>query len=171
MRVAELVMAVVMAIFSAYLMWKSTELPIGWTPGSGPGGGAFPFWLSAGMLACCAWIIVRWVRRASPPSQSDEPYMDRRTLQLFVIGAGSLAAMIGLIHVLGVYVSVPLYLIFYLRWVGHHPWGLTGSVGAATPVVTFFFFEIALKIELPKGMAGDLFLNDWVYYPLYDVFL
>ena len=171
MRVAELVMAVVMAIFSIYLMWKSAELPIGWTRGSGPGGGAFPFWLSAGMLVCCCWIILRWARRVSPPSQSDEPYMDRRTLQLFVIGAGSLTVMIGLIHVLGVYVSVPLYLIFYLRWIGHHPWRLTGSVGAATPVVTFFFFEIALKIELPKGMAGDLFLNDWVYYPLYDIFL
>ena len=171
MRVAELVMAVVMALFSAYLMWKSAELPVGWVPKSGPGGGAFPFWLGAGMLACCAWIIVRWARRISPPSRSDAPYMDRRSLQLFLIGAGSLTVMIGLIHVVGVYVSVPLYLIFYLRWVGHHPWLLTGGIGAVTPVATFFFFEIALKIELPKGMAGDLFLNELIYYPLYDIFL
>ncbi len=171
MRRAELIMAVVMALFSAYLMWKSAELPVGWIPRSGPGGGAFPFWLGAGMLVCCLWIIVRWVRRTSPPSRSTEPYMDSRSLQLFLIGAGSLTAMIGLIHLVGVYVSVPLYLIFYLRWVGHHPWPLTGSVGAITPVVTFFLFEIGLKIELPKGYAGDLFLNDLVYYPLYDIFL
>ena len=58
MRVAELVMAAVMALFSLYLMWKSTELPIGWLPGRGPGGGAFPFWLSAGMLICCGAVIV-----------------------------------------------------------------------------------------------------------------
>ncbi|MDX1486255.1 MAG: tripartite tricarboxylate transporter TctB family protein [Alphaproteobacteria bacterium] len=171
MRLAELVMAVVMAIFSVYLMWKSSELPVGWIPKSGPGGGAFPFWLGTGMLACCAWIVVRWARRLTPASRSDRPYMDHRTLQLFLIGAGSLTAMIGLIHVVGVYISVPLYLIFYLRWIGHHPWRLAGGIGAVTPVVTFFFFEIALKIELPKGMAGDLFLNDWVYYPLYDIFL
>ena len=50
MRRAEYVMAVVMAIFSLYLMWKSAELPIGWEPKRGPGGGAFPFWLSLGML-------------------------------------------------------------------------------------------------------------------------
>lgn len=171
MRVAELVMAVVMAVFSLFLMWKSTELPIGWDPETGPGGGAFPFWLAAGMLVCCIWIMVRWWRRASPPSQSDAPFMDREGLRNFIIGAGSLTAMIGLIHVIGMYLSVPLFLIFYLRFVGGHSWRLTGSVSGLTPVITFLFFEIALKIELPKGIAGDLFLNDWVYYPLYDILL
>ncbi len=42
MRVAELVMAAVMAVFSLYIMWKSAELPIGWIPDEGPGGGARP---------------------------------------------------------------------------------------------------------------------------------
>ena len=41
MRVAELVMAIALAVFSLYLMWKSAELPIGWHPQTGPGGGAF----------------------------------------------------------------------------------------------------------------------------------
>ena len=50
MRVAEFVMAFFMGLFSLYLMWKSTELPIGWIPNEGPGGGAFPFWLSFGMF-------------------------------------------------------------------------------------------------------------------------
>ena len=114
MRRAELVMALVMAAFSIYIMWKSTELPVGWIDGEGPGGGAFPFWLGAGMLVCCIWIVVRWARRVSPPSRSEDPYMDRRAAKLFAIGAGSLVVMIGLIHVVGVYVMVPLYLIFYI---------------------------------------------------------
>ena len=171
MRVAELIMAVVLTVFSLILMWKSTELPIGWNPQTGPGGGAFPFWLSAAMVVCCIWIIVNWFRRTSPPSRSEAPFMDRRGLNNFIIGAGSLTAMIALIHVVGIYLSVPLFLIFYLRFVGHHPWGLTGGIAVATPVATFFFFEIALTIELPKGAAGNWFLNDWVYYPLYDIFM
>ncbi len=73
MRVAEFVMALFMALFSLYLMWKSTELPIGWIPDEGPGGGAFPFWLSLGMLLCCLWMIVRWITRKSPPSRSTAP--------------------------------------------------------------------------------------------------
>ena len=171
MRVAELIMAAVLTVFSLILMWKSTELPIGWNPETGPGGGAFPFWLSAAMVVCGIWIIVNWFRRTSPPSRSEAPFMDRRGLNNFIIGVGSLTAMIALIHVVGIYLSVPLFLIFYIRFVGHHPWLLTGGIAAATPVVTFFFFDIALKIELPKGAAANWFLNDWVYYPLYDIFL
>jgi len=165
MRRAELIMALVMAAVSAGLMWKSTELPIGWIAGEGPGGGAFPFWLSAGMLICCVWILVNWVWRASPIADSDEPYMDRHTLVLFALGAGALATMIGLIHFIGVYGSVPLFLIFYMRFIGHHSWRLTGTLAVAAPVVIFFFFEIALTITLPKGYTEPLF------FPLYDLFM
>ncbi len=160
MRRAELVMAV----FSLYLMWKSAELPIGWIPEKGPGGGAFPFWLSFGMLLCCIWMIVRWVRRISPPSQSTEPFMTPQTLKMFMLVAGSLTVMIGLIHVIGVYGSLPLFLIFYIRYLGGHSWALTGSLAFCSPIAVFFFFEIALRKTLPKGYTEELF------YPLYDIF-
>ncbi len=165
MRVAELVMALAMAVFSLYLMWKSTELPIGWLPGEGPGGGAFPFWLSLGMLLCCVSIIVRWIARASPPSQSTETYMTPETVKWFLLVAGSLTAMIALIHVIGVYGAVPLFLVFYVRFLGRHSWTTTGALAVCTPVAAFFFFEIALKKTLPKGFTEPLF------YPLYDIFL
>ncbi len=164
MRMAELVMAVVLAVLSLYLMWKSAELPIGWIAGEGPGGGAWPFWLAVGMLACCVATIVRWFRRSTPPSRSTEPYMDKRAFKLFLIGAGSLTVMIGSIHIIGVYGAIPLFLIFYMRFLGSHPWIMTGAVAASMPVVTFLFFEIALRIDLPKGFTEPLF------YPLYDFF-
>ena len=165
MRIAELVMALVMAVFSVYLMWKSTELPIGWIPEEGPGGGAFPFWLSLGMLLCCVSIILRWIARASPPSRSSEPYMTAETVKWFLLVAGSLAAMIALIHVIGVYGALPLFLVFYLRFLGQHSWKTTCALAVCTPVAAFFFFEIALKKTLPKGFTEPLF------YPLYDIFL
>ncbi len=165
MRVAELVMALVMTVFSLYLMWKSAELPIGWIPDEGPGGGAFSFWLSVGMLLCCVVIAIRWFRRTSPLSRSSEPYMTAKTLRVFALAAGSLFVMIASIHVIGVYGAIPLFLIFYMRYMGSHPWRLTGVLAVAMPVVTFFFFEIALKISLPKGETEELF------YPLYDMFL
>ena len=165
MRVAELAMAVVMAIFSLYLMWKSTELPIGWIPEEGPGGGAFPFWLSLGMLLCCVAIMVRWGLRLSAPSRSLKAFMGPEARRLFFLVAGSLAVMIGSIHIIGVYGAIPLYLIFYLRVLGRHSWLTTGALALSTPVAAFFFFEIALKKTLPKGFTEPLF------YPLYDIFL
>ncbi len=164
MRWAELTMAGFMAILSLYLMWKSAELPIGWLPGEGPGGGAFAFWLSVGMLICSLWVILRWIRKSSPPSRSTAPYMEKQAFKLFLIGAGSLAVMIGSIHIIGVYGAVPLFLIFYMRVLGRHSWGTTGALAISMPIALFLFFEIALTITLPKGLTEPLF------YPLYEFF-
>lgn len=165
MRLAELVMAIVLAVFSGYLMWKSAELPVGWIPDEGPGGGAFPFWLSLGMLVCSVWTIIRWFRRVTPQSTSTEPYFDSQTLPLFLLVVGALAVMIGLMHFIGVYGAVPLFFVFYMRVIGRHSWTQTTTLAVATPIVTFFFFEILLHITLPKGATEPLF------YPLYDIFM
>ncbi len=158
-------MAFVMGAFSVYQAIKSAELPIGWIPEEGPGGGAFPFWLSVGLIICCAAIIVRWFRGTSPLSRSTDTYMSPGALKLFAVGAGSLAVTIFLFHFVGVYVALPLYLFFIMRIHGRHSWFQIGAVALATVVVTFLFFEIALNITLPKGVTEPLF------YPLYDFFL
>ena len=165
MRRAELIMATLMAAFSLYTMWKSAELEIGWIPNEGPGGGAFPFWLAVGMLICCILIFIRQFRQANEPVDSQKSYMDRQTVVLFALVAGSLTVTIVLINFVGVYVAIPLFMAFYLRVIGSHRWLLTGSIATATPLLLFFFFEIALKITLPKGITEPIF------YPLYSMFL
>lgn len=168
MRKAELAMGVVMGLFSLYLMWKSAELPIGWIQGEGPGGGSWPFWLSAVMAASCAMIIVNWFRRKSPPSQSDEVYMDKGTLIAVGLVAGSLIITVALFYVIGVYGALPLFMIFFVRYLGRHPWPITVVMATVTPVATFFFFDIALNITLPKGLP---IIEETIFYPLYKIFL
>ena len=165
MRRAEIVTAVLMAAFSIYLMWKSAELPVGWIADEGPGGGAFSFWLSAVMLVCCIWIGINWARRTSPPSRSEEPFMDAFARNKFVLVGGGVAVMIGLVHFVGMYGAIPAFLIYYLRFLGRHTWFVTLAISLGAPVVTFFFFDVALRIVLPKGYLEPLF------YPLYDIFL
>jgi hypothetical protein len=165
MRRAELIMAVVLAIFSAYLMWKSAELPILWVPGEGPGGGAFPFWLSTGMLLSSLWIMWRWFKRVTPQSRSDVPYFDSQSAMLIGLVVFALTAMIGSIHWIGVYGAIPLFFVFYMRFIGRHSWLQTVTFAVSAPVITFVFFEIMLHITLPKGDTEPLF------YPLYDMFL
>jgi len=164
MRIAELVMAIVMAIFSAYLMWKSAELPIGWIPDEGPGGGFWPFWLAAVMLASCLSIIYNWIRKTSPLSRSTKIFMDVETTKGFVLVAGSLLITVGLFHYIGIYGALPLFLIFHIRLLGGHSWPFTGFMAVITPVVTFLFFEIVLKITLPKGLTDEYF------YPIFALF-
>ena len=164
-RVAELAMAILMGVFSLYLMNKSAELPIGWIPEEGPGGGAWPFWLSVMMLLCCVGIIVNWVRRKGKIATSEETYIERGTLIDVGLVTLALVVTVGLFSFIGVYGALPLFLIFYLRFMGNHSWKLSTSFAVLLPIVTFFFFEITLKITLPKGFTEPLF------YPLYRIFL
>lgn len=164
-RVAELAMALLMGVFSLYLMYKSAELPIGWIPDEGPGGGAWPFWLSVMMLLSCVGIITNWALKKSEIAASEETYIEKSVLILVGLVALALIVTVGLFSWIGVYGALPLFLLFYLRFLGNHSWRLSISFTVLIPIITFFFFEITLKITLPKGVTEPLF------YPLYKIFL
>ncbi|MDZ7712029.1 MAG: tripartite tricarboxylate transporter TctB family protein [Rhodovibrio sp.] len=156
-RTAELAMTLLLAAFSVYLMIKSTELPIGWIKGEGPGGGAWPFWLSGLMLVCCAATLVRWWRGTTEVSRTAEEFMTASTRKIILPTVISLFALLGIASWLGVYIAVMLFLFFYLRFMGRHSWTATGGIAVAAPVLLFFFFEGALRIILPKGISQPLF--------------
>ena len=165
MRRAEIVAALLMALLSIYFMWKSAELPIGYLPGEGPGGGFWPFWLSLGMLISTIWIIINWIRKKSPPSRSTEVYLDAYGIKMLLLVGGGVTVFIGSIHFIGMYGAIPLFLVYYIRFLGRHSWVATVSIAATVPVVTFLFFDVAMRIVLPKGYLEPLFI------PLYDIFL
>jgi len=55
--------------------------------------------------------------------------------------------------------------LFYLKVLGKHQWLFSITFAVVTPIIIFYFFEITLKIILPKGITEPLFL------PLYKMFL
>jgi predicted tellurium resistance membrane protein TerC len=153
MRLAEIVTAGVLALLSIYMMIKSTELDIGYIRGEGPGGGAWPFWLSAIMLVCTVMIAINWARRTSPPSQSEEPFLDsygKKTL--LQVGAG-LVGFVGLTSIISIYGAMCLFLIYYLKFLGRHTWLLTLLMAILMPIGMFFFFEGLMRITMPKGLS------------------
>jgi len=162
-RTAEFLMAITMAAFSIYLMVKSYELPIGWIKDEGPGGGAWPFWLSAILLISCAGILFNWFRKHGPIATSKKVYIESHVLMEVTSVAVALIITVGLFSFIGIYGALPLFLIFYLRFLGKHSWKLTATLAVMIPVVIFYFFEITLKIILPKGMTEPLFI------PLYKL--
>ncbi len=137
-RTAELLMAITMAAFSIYLMVKSYELPIGWIEDEGPGGGAWPFWLSAILFISCAGILFNWFRKHGPIASSTKVYIEAHVFLEVLSVAVALIVTVGLFSFIGIYGALPLFLIFYLRFLGKHSWKLTATLSVLIPVVIFY---------------------------------
>jgi putative tricarboxylic transport membrane protein len=144
-------------------MAKSAELAIGWVPGRGPGSGAWPFWLSLGMLGASLTTIARWFLRATPESRSTELYMSRGAVSIVGSAVAALLALLIGIHYIGIYFSLILFLVFFVRMMGRQSWLTTLAIALLTPVAIFVLFEWALTIPLPKALSEPLF------YPIYDL--
>ncbi|TCO70843.1 tripartite tricarboxylate transporter TctB family protein [Rhodovulum euryhalinum] len=162
MLAADRIIALALMGLSIYFMWHATVLPIGWEEGAGPGGGAFPFWLSAAMLAASAIILIRSF--ISHPHEGERFFPDADAIPQVAGVAGLLIATIAAIPFVGAYVALMAFMAIYLRVFGRHGWTLIAILTLATPVFLFFFFEVTLKILLPKGLTEPLFI------PLYAAF-
>ena len=148
---------------SIYFMVHATALPIGWNGmEGGPGGGAFPFWLSLIMALCAGGILYRSF--TTETGDDDTPFFDPETIRSVASVMIALTLTVSLIPLAGAYVAIVLFLLWYLRLFGGHGWTMTLSLVVATPVFLFFFFEATLKILLPKGVTEPLF------FPLYAMF-
>ena len=160
MLTADRVIALALMGLSVYFMAYAVDLPIGWNGQTGgPGGGAFPFWLSLVMLLCAGGVFLRTLGK-----QDSSRFFDGQTIRSVLAVAVALLVTIALIPIAGAYVAIMLFLLWYLKVPGRHGWTLTAILTLATPVFLFFFFEVALKILLPKGWTEPLFL------PLYAAF-
>ena len=162
MLLADRLIALGLMALSAYFMWHATVLPIGWNGMTGgPGGGAFPFWLSAIMFVVAGAILVRSYRGKI---EYDTTFFVPETLRSVVLVVVVLVITVALIPIVGAYIALPLFLLWYLKVFGKHGWTLTTILTICTPVFLFFFFEVTLKILLPKGMTESFFI------PLYARF-
>lgn len=164
-------MGIAMAVLSAYFMWKSMELPIGWVPEVGPGGGAWPFWLSAAMFGSTIWILFNWFRRVGPVATNEDPLFEPGMFTPVAMVAFALTACVALIEGIGIggfkgigfYGALPLFILFYMKVIGTHSWVSTIVTAIVVPVITFIFFEVLLQITLPKGMTEPLFLPIYAF--------
>ncbi len=165
MRRGEIITAGILALLSLYMMWESTELEVGYIRGTGPGGGAWPFWLSAIMLVCTVLIAINWARRTSPPSQSDEPVLDAEGRKMLLQVGGGLLLFIGLIDILSMYGAMAVFLFYYVWFLGRHTLRLSLAISLLAPIGCFFFFEGLMRITMPSGMS----FTAPVFNLLYDI--
>ena len=172
-RTAELLMAIAMFLASLGLMWTvySDDLAIGWVAGRGPGSGMWPFWLSFGMAGASVWTLVRWYNGTTPESRNEDPYIDPETIFMVGITIAAIFFLLLLTSVIGLYFAMMLFLLFYVKGIGRHGWGLTIGVTLGVPVLIYLLFEVALNKYLPRGLPFFeniiLYIDDFRYSIMY----
>jgi hypothetical protein len=179
MRRAEFVTAIILALLSLYLMWKSGEGPswdteyVHWSntsvniDGSGPGKGFFPFYLALGMLLSCVWIIVNAIRRTSPPSQSDEPFMDGYAKKMLLLVGGGLIGFLILVDLISMYAAIFVFMLYYMLILGRHPLTLSVVTSLVVPFWLYLFFDIVMTKVQPKGLRV---IEKTIYNPMGEFF-
>ena len=162
-RRAEITVAVVLALCSLALMFKSAQNRITWSAEENMGAGFLPFYLSLGMFICTVITIAKFILKKSPQSTNNEPFIDPEAFKFVSVTVISLIVLVFAIGYLGIYFSLICFLGFYLRYFSDKSNSFIFSFSITTPILTFLFFEWLLKIPLPQGISEPLF------YPVYDI--
>lgn len=162
MLFADRIIAFFLIFLSLYFMWYASELPIGWNGlTGGPGGGAFGFWLSAIMMLASIGVLRRAYKLKS---ENEDSFFDPEMLRSVVIVTLALVITVALLPWLGAYIALPAFTLWYLRFFGGHGWAFSIFMSIATAIFFFFFFEVTLRILLPKGITEPVFIPLYAHF-------
>jgi multisubunit Na+/H+ antiporter MnhB subunit len=135
-------------IFSiiAGLYWIINGLSYGVWVRKGPGGGFLP--VLAGSMAILFCLVALWAdRKDKSPSAFN---------WLAFLPAGALLGMVILSYVLGMIISMAIFIFGWLRFIEKHTTKSAVSIGIGTAAVLYLIFVFWLRVPLPLGLFEAL---------------
>jgi putative tricarboxylic transport membrane protein len=149
-RWPELAVAVFLMALAIMVITDSVRVGTGWGE-DGPRSGYFPFYIGLGLLGSAGWVAFKQMRSWGRTTAAASPFAQRSQLGSVWAILWPMTVYVGLIVLLGIYVSsVVLITYFMLRHGKHRVW-LTAAVAVGTPLLFFIVFERWFLVPLPKG--------------------
>lgn len=140
------VSALVFIALSGLMMWESWAMEY-YTP-IGPGAGFFPFWLGAVLGGLSVIWLIQISRPAGKPEEGKFlPDLNGRVQILSMIGALVLTAL--LLDLLGFQLTMFLFLLFLLLFIGKQSLWMSVVISLAGSVGVFHVFGKYLDVQLP----------------------
>lgn len=150
--VVDLVVAVIIFLLGALVVYDSLRLGAGWAS-DGPQAGYFPFYIA---VLICISSVVTGVQALLRFKRDQQVFVDREQLQqVMVILLPSVAYVLG-VQYIGIYISSAVFIGLFMRIFGKYSWLRSVAVGLAVSVAAFVLFEIWFTIPLPKGPLEEL---------------
>jgi putative tricarboxylic transport membrane protein len=138
---------------SLLVMADSIRVGRGWGS-DGPEAGFYPFYVALALGISAASIVVRHWRLVSTERFVAAPEL-RRVLAVLV----PTALYVGLLLLVGLYVSSAVFLAGFMRLQGKYAWPKVLGLGIGVPIALFLLFERGFGLPLPKGP-----LENWLGY-------
>jgi putative tricarboxylic transport membrane protein len=120
-----------------------------WWGSGGPGPAFMPFWLGLVMAALALGMLIRSLKDKNPGAAWFPRGEGLRDI-LVVLGVTTL--FVALLNVLGMVIGTALYLAVLVRYLGKHPWWMTGAVAVAAAFFNWLVFVHWLHVPFPEGM-------------------
>ncbi len=148
LRSVEIVVALLIFILGAAVVWDSVRIGNGWAT-EGPQAGFFPFYI--GLIICVASIVNLAYAALATPAVAAGLFVSVKQFRQVLWVLVPAAIFVALIGVLGIYVAAALFIGAFMRVVGRFAWLRTVAVSLAVPIIAFAMFEIWFLTPLLKG--------------------
>jgi hypothetical protein len=150
-RTMEIATALVLLAVSALVVFDSYRLGSKWGD-DGPQSGYFPFYI--GLLLGIASLVT--LARATVMQRPGGIFVGWGELKLvFSVLVPAFVYVLG-VQLVGMYVASAVYIILFMRWLGHYPWAKSAAIGVAVSAMIFVLFEVWFKVPLYKGAFDAL---------------
>lgn len=148
MRSADRVTAALLLAFSVAFSAGALKSYQWWGAG-GPGPAFLPFWLGLVMASLALLLLFRSLKDPDPGAA----WLPRgEPLRQMLVVLGVTVVYVALMNVLGMVIGSALYLVILLRYLGRHPWWMTGAIGVGTAFLAWLVFVHWLRVPMPEGM-------------------
>ena len=158
-RTMEIVVALVLLALSALVVYDSYRLGSKWG-NDGPQSGYFPFYigllLGVASLATLVRVFLTQWRRDGKATAPPGLFVEWGQLKLVLSVLVPAVVYVLAVQLVGMYVASAVYIMLFMRWLGHYSWVKSVAIGFGVSAAIFVLFEIWFKVPLFKGAYDAL---------------
>jgi len=151
-RAMELVVALVIFVLGAIVVYDSHRLGSGWG-NDGPQSGYFPFYI--GILLCLSSVGIM-IQTLSVEDDNGEAFVGWKKLKLVLTVLIPALVYVLCVQYIGLYVASAIYITLFMVWLGKYSWWKGVAIGLVVTVCLFLMFEVWFKVPLFKGTLDPL---------------
>ncbi len=146
-RTMELVVSGAFIALACLIMYDNWRIGARWAS-DGPQAGYFPFYIGVIMfIVSAATFIIKLLNRSGEHGNFVDRSQFKQVLQVLI----PTIVFVGLISVLGIYLSAAIFITFFMWWLGKYSLPRILPVALLVPLFLFVMFEIWFLVPLPKG--------------------